>query len=50
MQSLMETDWHGTTIISVQMGKHVIVAGDGQVTLGNITLKSNARKYGAWAT
>jgi ATP-dependent HslUV protease, peptidase subunit HslV len=44
MQSLMGTDWHGTTILSVRMGKQVIVAGDGQVTLGNITLKSNARK------
>lgn len=35
---------HGTTILSVRKNGQVIVAGDGQVTLGSITLKSNARK------
>lgn len=44
MQSIMSNDWHGTTILSVRKGDQVVVAGDGQVTLGSITLKSNARK------
>ncbi|MGD9538674.1 MAG: ATP-dependent protease subunit HslV [Alphaproteobacteria bacterium] len=35
---------HGTTILSVRKGGKVVVAGDGQVTLGNVVLKSNARK------
>jgi len=36
--------WHGTTILSVRKGERVVVAGDGQVTLGNTVIKSNARK------
>ena len=36
--------WHGTTILSVRKGGEVVVAGDGQVTLGNTVVKSNARK------
>ena len=36
--------WHGTTILSVRKGGHVVIAGDGQVTLGNTVIKSNARK------
>ena len=36
--------WHGTTILSVRKGDSVIVAGDGQVTLGQQVIKSNARK------
>ena len=36
--------WHGTTILSVRKGGQVIVAGDGQVSLGQTVLKSNARK------
>jgi ATP-dependent HslUV protease subunit HslV len=36
--------WHGTTIISVRKNGRVVVAGDGQVTLGNTVLKGNARK------
>jgi ATP-dependent HslUV protease subunit HslV len=35
---------HGTTILSVRKGGSVVVAGDGQVTLGNTVLKSGARK------
>jgi ATP-dependent HslUV protease subunit HslV len=35
---------HGTTILSVRKGGVVVVAGDGQVTLGNTVLKSNAKK------
>jgi ATP-dependent HslUV protease subunit HslV len=36
--------WHGTTILTVRKGGHVVVAGDGQVSLGQTVLKSNARK------
>jgi ATP-dependent HslUV protease, peptidase subunit HslV len=36
--------WHGTTIVSVRRGAQVALGGDGQVTLGNIIVKSSARK------
>lgn len=36
--------WHGTTILSVRAGGKVIVAGDGQVSLGNTVIKPNAKK------
>jgi ATP-dependent HslUV protease subunit HslV len=36
--------WHGTTILSLRKGGEVIVAGDGQVTMGQTVVKSNARK------
>lgn len=36
--------YHGTTIISVRTEKSVSIGGDGQVTLGNIVIKSTARK------
>ena len=39
----MET-YHGTTILSVRRGPLVALGGDGQVTLGNIVVKSSARK------
>jgi len=39
-----ETLWHGTTILSVRKGGIVIVAGDGQVTMGQTVVKSNAKK------
>ena len=35
---------HGTTIVSVRRNNHVVVGGDGQVTLGTTVMKSNARK------
>ncbi len=35
---------HGTTIIAVRRGEKVAMAGDGQVTIGNTVMKSNARK------
>jgi ATP-dependent HslUV protease, peptidase subunit HslV len=35
---------HSTTILSVRRGSTVVVAGDGQVTLGNTVVKSGARK------
>jgi ATP-dependent HslUV protease subunit HslV len=36
--------YHGTTILSVRRGDEVALGGDGQVTLGNIVIKSTARK------
>jgi len=36
--------WHGTTILSVRKNGKVVVAGDGQVSLGNTVIKPNARK------
>jgi len=36
--------WHGTTILAVRKNGAVVIAGDGQVTLGNTVIKSNARK------
>ncbi|WP_029012384.1 ATP-dependent protease subunit HslV [Niveispirillum irakense] len=36
--------WHGTTIISVRKGGQVVIAGDGQVSMGQTVMKSNARK------
>ncbi|MDP4840634.1 MAG: ATP-dependent protease subunit HslV [Alphaproteobacteria bacterium] len=44
MQAITEKNWRGTTILSVRLGDKVVIAGDGQVTLGSITLKSNAKK------
>jgi ATP-dependent HslUV protease, peptidase subunit HslV len=38
------TLWHGTTILTVRKGGKVVVAGDGQVSLGSTVLKSNAKK------
>jgi len=36
--------YRGTTILSVRRGKHVVIGGDGQVTLGNTVMKGNAKK------
>ncbi len=36
--------WHGTTIIGVKKGGQVVIAGDGQVSLGQTVIKGSARK------
>ncbi|HKU99673.1 MAG TPA: ATP-dependent protease subunit HslV [Vineibacter sp.] len=36
--------WHGTTILSVRKNGQVVMAGDGQVSLGQTVIKANARK------
>ena len=36
--------WHGTTIILVRKNNEVVVAGDGQVSMGNTIIKSTATK------
>ncbi|MCO5155387.1 MAG: ATP-dependent protease subunit HslV [Aquamicrobium sp.] len=35
---------HGTTIVTVRKGGKVVIAGDGQVSLGQTVMKGNARK------
>ncbi|WP_099018713.1 ATP-dependent protease subunit HslV [Marinicella litoralis] len=37
-------NYRGTTIVSYRDDKQVVIGGDGQVTLGNTVMKSNARK------
>src|SRR3546814_357176 len=36
--------WHGTTILSVRKNGKVVVAGDGQVSMGQTVMKPNAKK------
>ncbi|MEL6523611.1 MAG: ATP-dependent protease subunit HslV [Pseudomonadota bacterium] len=36
--------WHGTTIIGVKRNGKVVIAGDGQVSLGQTVIKGTARK------
>ena len=38
------SNWHGTTIVLIRKDKNVVVAGDGQVSLGNTVIKSTAKK------
>jgi ATP-dependent HslUV protease subunit HslV len=38
------TSWHATTILSVRKNGTVVIAGDGQVSLGDTIVKANARK------
>ncbi|HWF01681.1 MAG TPA: ATP-dependent protease subunit HslV [Caulobacteraceae bacterium] len=37
-------DWHGTTILAVRKAGRTVVAGDGQVSMGQTIVKGNARK------
>ena len=36
--------WHGTTILGVKKDGRTVIAGDGQVTMGNTVMKPNAKK------
>ncbi len=36
--------WRGTTIVSIRKDGDVVIAGDGQVSMGHTVLKNNARK------
>jgi ATP-dependent HslUV protease subunit HslV len=36
--------WHGTTIVTVRKNGRVVIAGDGQVSLGQTVIKASARK------
>jgi len=44
MSGKSQRQWHGTTILCVRKGDSVVIAGDGQVSLGDTVVKSNARK------
>lgn len=44
MKAHDDRTWHGTTILAVRKNAQVVVAGDGQVSLGNTVIKANARK------
>ena len=44
MSTQTDPGWHGTTILSVRRGGKVVVAGDGQVSIGQTVMKGNARK------
>src|ERR1700742_4749736 len=36
--------WHGTTILCVRKDGKVVIAGDGQVSMGSTIVKANAKK------
>ena len=40
----LNENWHGTTVVSVRRNSEVVIAADGQVTLGDTVMKANARK------
>ncbi len=44
MQGTAYEPWHGTTILTVRKGGKVVIAGDGQVTVGQTVIKQNAKK------
>jgi ATP-dependent HslUV protease subunit HslV len=44
MEHTRDDQMYGTTILSVRKGKHVVMAGDGQVSLGQTVLKHSAKK------
>ncbi len=44
MQDSRNDTWHGTTILCVRKDDRVVIAGDGQVSMGQTIIKSNARK------
>jgi ATP-dependent HslUV protease subunit HslV len=44
VQSESALAWHGTTILCVRKGGKVVLAGDGQVSMGQTVVKSNAKK------
>ena len=44
MEHTSPTTWYGTTIVSIRKGDQVVIAGDGQVSLGQTIMKGNAKK------
>ena len=44
MEKKSNTNWLGTTVVSVRKKNEVVVAADGQVTLGDTVIKANAKK------
>ena len=43
-RAFSDTAMHGTTILCVRRGGKVVMIGDGQVSMGNVVVKGNARK------
>ena len=43
-EKIISDKWHGTTVVSVRKNNEVVIAADGQVTLGDTVIKANARK------
>jgi ATP-dependent HslUV protease, peptidase subunit HslV len=43
-ESAATPGWHATTILSVRKNGQVVMAGDGQVSMGQTVVKSNAKK------
>ncbi len=41
---MRDDTFHGTTILALRSGASVVMAGDGQVTLGSIVTKHKAKK------
>ena len=41
---MQQNTMRGTTVLSVRRQQHVVIGGDGQVTLGDTRMKGNARK------
>ncbi len=44
MNETQNDRWHGTTILTVRKGGRVVIAGDGQVSIGQTVIKHNAKK------
>ena len=44
MQNAQNEVWHGTTILTVRKGGVAVIGGDGQVSIGQTIIKSNASK------
>jgi ATP-dependent HslUV protease, peptidase subunit HslV len=44
MSNTRSETWHGTTVLCVRKDARVVIAGDGQVSMGQTIVKSNAKK------
>lgn len=44
MENNQFNSWHGTTIVAVRKNGSIVIAGDGQVTIGHVVIKSSANK------
>ena len=44
MKRRNKNSWHSTTVVSIRKATEVVIAADGQVTLGESVMKDNAKK------
>ena len=44
MKRRNKNPWHSTTVVSIRKAGEVVIAADGQVTLGDSVMKDNAKK------